>query len=345
MWINGKYYNNFKGIGVSAVMDKRENNTDSKEVNVSLENPTFDPKPIRESMGLTLREISSSTRVSLSNLKAIENQKFGLLPEPIYTRAFIDAYARALDIDGKEILALYDKYLEGLEPDEDQNKILKKLAEKKHHTKFWVGLVIASCVIVSTGSFYFYQWSTDDSREMKERTPVEEIENAGEIQDFSGDVPAPEKDGITTEEDDKILETESSDLSGSTDIPDVDDIKDTGQIEEDSQPEVEGEQPKEEALSDEKKEAAPDEAVMGKEGPYTLVIKASEWTWIQINRDEEPPFEVMLRPGERITEKASEKFGLIIGNAAGVDISFQGKSLGIMGVHGEVVHLTLPANM
>ena len=337
MWINGRYYNNFKGIGVSAVMDKRENNTDSKEVNVSLENPTFDPKAIRESMGLTLRGISSSTRVSLSNLKAIENQKFGLLPEPIYTRAFIDAYARTLDIDGKEILALYDKYLDGLEPDEDRNKILKKLAGKKHHTKFWVWLVIVSCVIVSTGSLYFYQWSTDDSREMKERAPVEEIENAGEIQDLSGDVPAPEKDGITTEEDDKILETESPDLSGSTDISDVDDIEDTGQIEEDSQPDVEGEQPKE--------EAAPDEAVMGKEGPYTLVIKASEWTWIQINRDEEPPFEVMLRPGERITEKASEKFGLIIGNAAGVDISFQGESLGLMGKHGEVVHLTLPADM
>jgi len=339
MWINGRYYNNFKGIGVSAVMDKRENNTDSKELNASLENLTFDPKAVRESKGLTLRGISSSTRVSLSNLKAIENQKFGLLPEPIYTRSFIDAYARALDIDGKEILSLYDKYLESLEPDENRNKLLKKLAGKKRHTKFWIWLVIASCVIVFTGIFYLYQWSPDGSREMRERASVGEVGNAEELQDVSGDVPsAPEKDDIATEKDDKILETESPDLSGSTDISEVDDIKDAGQvIEEDRQPEIEGEQQKE--------EAAPDEAVTGKEEPYTLVIEASELTWIQINRDEEPPFEVMLRPGERITEKASEKFGLIIGNAAGVDISFQGKSLGIIGEHGEVVHLTLPADM
>lgn len=338
MWINGKYYNNFKGIGVSAVMDKRENDIDSKEVNVSLEQSTFDLKAIRESMGLTLKGMSSSTRVSLSNLKAIENQKFGLLPEPIYARAFIGAYARALDIDGKKILALYDKYLEGLEPDENQYEILKKLAEKKRRPGFWIWLTIASCVIVLIGFFCLYQYSKDGNREMMERALVGEVENAGGSQDFSGDVSAPEKDGITTEGNGKTLETESPDLSGSTDISDVDDTKDTGQvIEEDRQPEIEGEQPKE--------EAAPDEAVTGEEGPYTLVIEASELTWILINRDEDPPFEVMLRPGERITEKASEKFGLIIGNAAGVDISFQGKPLGLMGEHGEVVHLTLPAGM
>jgi len=91
-----------------------------------------------------------------------------------------------------------------------------------------------------------------------------------------------------------------------------------------------------------KEEAVPDKAVAVEEGPYILVIEASELTWLQITLDETPPFEVMLRPGERITEKASEKFGLVVGNAAGVKIIFQGKSLGLMGKHGEVVHLTLP---
>lgn len=338
MRINGKFCSNFKGIGVSTVMDKKGNDTDSKELDVSLEKSTLDLKAIRESMGLTLRSISSSTRISPANLKAVENQKFGLLPEPIYTRAFIGAYARALDIDAEKILSLYDKYLEGLEPVENRNELLKKLAGKRHHTKFWIWLAIASCVVVLTGFFYLYQWSKDDRREMTELAPVEKIENSGEAQDFSVGVPAPEKNGITAEGDDKTPEAESPDLSGSTGIPDVNDIKETGRvIEGDRQAEVEGEQPKE--------EAAPGKAVTGIERPYTLVIKASELTWIQINRDEEPPFEVMLRPGERITERASERFDLIVGNAAGVDISFQGKPLGLLGEHGEVVHLTLPADM
>ena len=53
----------------------------------------------------------------------------------------------------------------------------------------------------------------------------------------------------------------------------------------------------------------------------------------------------MLRPGDRIAEETSEKFDLIIGNAAGVNISFQGKPLGSLGKQGEVVHLTLPEDM
>ncbi|MBW2557234.1 MAG: helix-turn-helix domain-containing protein [Deltaproteobacteria bacterium] len=323
-------------------MDEKENGIDLEKMDVSLENPTLDLKAIRESRGLILKDMSSSTKVSLSNLKAIEEQKFELLPDPIYAKAFIGAYARSLDIDGEELLSLYDKYLESLEPDKNQNEILKRLAGKKRHEKYWIWLTIASCVIVITGFFYLNHWSFDDSREMRELAPVGEIESTEKLQDFSGDVPALEKD-------DKILETVDPDLSGSTDISDVDDIKDTGQvIEKDRQPEIEGERPTEETTPDETvvgEEDVPDEAVASGKAPYTLVIEASELTWIQINRDGKPPFEVMLRPGERITEKASEKFGLIIGNAAGVDISFQGKPLGIIGKHGEVVHLILPADM
>ena len=342
MWIDDRDFNIFKGISVSATMNKKKNYIELEEVDTGLETPAFDLKTIRESRGFTLRDMSSSTRVSLSNLEAIEEQNFGLLPDPIYARAFISAYADTLDIDGKKILSLYNKYLEGLESVKDKNELLKRLAEKKRHTRFWIWLTLASCVIVLTGFFYLYQWNKDNSRELKKWVPAEEVGNTGEIQGPSGGVPAPEKDDIVTEGNYKTPETESLDLSGSTDISDVDDIKDTGQvIEEDKQSAIESgqsdlknEQPKEEAV--------PDKAVAVEEGPYILVIEASELTWLQITLDETPPFEVMLRPGERITEKASEKFGLVVGNAAGVKIIFQGKSLGLMGKHGEVVHLTLP---
>ncbi len=361
----------FKGIGVSAVMDKKENDIDSIEVKISSENPNLDLKAIRESMGLTLEGMSSSTRVSLSNLKAIENQTFELLPEPIYVRAFIGTYARALGIDGEEMLSRYDTYLEGLEPNENHNKILKQLSQKKSYTKFWIWLAIATCVIAAIGVFSFYQWSQDGSQEMKEPAPVGEVETAGELQgapgdvlavpekddvaaeegefqDSSGDAPAPENDGMSTEENGKILDTQDSD---STDSSDADDIQKTAPVvgddilpkEEGAQSEEKVDQPKIEVQQPEV-QSAPDEAVTGKERSYILVIEASELTWIQIQRDAESSFEIMLRPGESVTEKASEKFSLIIGNAAGVDISFQGKPLGLIGEQGEVVHLILPAD-
>lgn len=310
-------------------MDKKEKKIDSKELDVSLEESTLDLKAVRESRGLTLKDMSLSTRVSYSNLKAIEKQKFELLPESIYAKAFIGTYADALDIDSQKMLSLYDKYLEGLEPSEDENKILKKLARKKRHTGFWLWLAIVSCVIALTGFSFLYQWNKDGSLEMKEQTPVGEIHSSPE------DVSASEKDDNIIEGEDRTLETDDTHPE---DLSAADDMKDTGAvIEEGKQPEIEDEQPKEEAV--------PDEAVTGEGEPYVLVIKASELTWVQISKDEEPLFEVMLRPGDQITEETSEKFDLIIGNAAGVNVSFQGKLLGSLGKHGDVVHLTLPDGM
>jgi hypothetical protein len=74
------------------------------------------------------------------------------------------------------------------------------------------------------------------------------------------------------------------------------------------------------------------------------VIEAGETTWLNIIEDDNPPYEIMLRAGERIEREASERFMIDVGNAGGVDVRFQGKSLGRLGNRGEVVHLVLPRN-
>ena len=75
---------------------------------------------------------------------------------------------------------------------------------------------------------------------------------------------------------------------------------------------------------------------------YRLIIEAREVTWIRIVKDNKDTGEILLRPGEKIERDASDSFFLDIGNAGGVDISFQGKPLGALGKHGEVIHIRLP---
>jgi cytoskeleton protein RodZ len=75
---------------------------------------------------------------------------------------------------------------------------------------------------------------------------------------------------------------------------------------------------------------------------YKLAIEASQTTWLNIVEDDSPPYEVMLRPGERIQREATAKFSIDIGNAGGVSVYFQGKALGTLGRSGQVVHLNLP---
>ena len=74
----------------------------------------------------------------------------------------------------------------------------------------------------------------------------------------------------------------------------------------------------------------------------TVEIRATDLSWVQIIKDSELPEELFLKAGETVTRDGDKKFDIIVGNAGGVEVQFQGKSLGVLGKKGEVVFLTLP---
>ena len=88
-----------------------------------------------------------------------------------------------------------------------------------------------------------------------------------------------------------------------------------------------------------------DQKIADTETTYKLTIEASDPTWLKMAVDDDPPYEILLGPGENIYREASEKFTIDIGNAGGVNITFQGKSLGVLGKRGEVIRLILPEEM
>ncbi|MEK7828372.1 MAG: DUF4115 domain-containing protein, partial [Deltaproteobacteria bacterium] len=77
-------------------------------------------------------------------------------------------------------------------------------------------------------------------------------------------------------------------------------------------------------------------------GHLTLIIEAAKPTWIKAEIDGQNPFEVSLKEGEKVRWNAKEKFSVLIGNAGGVNVIFNGKSLGSLGDEGKVVKLILP---
>jgi hypothetical protein len=72
-----------------------------------------------------------------------------------------------------------------------------------------------------------------------------------------------------------------------------------------------------------------------------LVVHATEETWLRIQADDEEPFQVLLRPGENMSHKAA-RFNMDIGNAGGVRIQLDGKTIENLGKTGQVIHLRLP---
>jgi cytoskeleton protein RodZ len=75
---------------------------------------------------------------------------------------------------------------------------------------------------------------------------------------------------------------------------------------------------------------------------YHLILDARELTWVRITEDRNPAYQALLKPGDRIERMASDFFQLDIGNAGGINLTFQGKPLGSLGKQGQIIHMRLP---
>jgi flagellar biosynthesis protein FlhG len=64
---------------------------------------------LREARGVDLHTISQKTKIGIGHLRAIEDERFDLMPAVVYVRGFLVEYAKFLRLDVKRVL---DTYLE-----------------------------------------------------------------------------------------------------------------------------------------------------------------------------------------------------------------------------------------
>src|SRR5947207_7398389 len=62
----------------------------------------------REIRGISLKEISDSTKISKRFLEAIERNDHKTLPAPVFTRGFVREYARYLGLNAEEMVNRYN---------------------------------------------------------------------------------------------------------------------------------------------------------------------------------------------------------------------------------------------
>ena len=80
-------------------------------------------------------------------------------------------------------------------------------------------------------------------------------------------------------------------------------------------------------------------------GFHQLHIQARERTWIRVVIDEELIQDVVLEPNEQVRWEARDNFTLTVGNAGGVEVTFNDNRLPPLGQSGEVVRqIHLPAS-
>jgi len=83
-----------------------------------MESPGKILKKEREMRNISLEKIYSFTKIKEHHLEAIEEDRYELLPPPLYVKGYLKIYAKYLSLDEKDILLLYENYLKSLLPPE-----------------------------------------------------------------------------------------------------------------------------------------------------------------------------------------------------------------------------------
>ncbi|PKN70340.1 MAG: hypothetical protein CVU54_05675 [Deltaproteobacteria bacterium HGW-Deltaproteobacteria-12] len=274
-------------------------------------------KAQRETLRLTLQDISGLTRISLVNLEAIENGAFCHLPAPIYSKNFIKSYARELNLDSKPILDSYEAYLTSLqtiqaplpEMEPPPEPLIRRIAPYK------VSIAAASIIIaVIVVTLIIFQ----------RREPVPSV-----VAPPPAIIPAAPQPAVSAPENPVQqavpAKTVGKPAGEATDPPPPQKSVAAVNIPPGHLPLVEKKAP----------------AVASSSGADLLVIKATEEAWLRIRIDQNQPFQVLLKPGEEI-KRTGTGFELDIGNAGGIRMQFKGKTVENLGKSGEVIHLQLP---
>lgn len=285
----------------------------------ALENQFFEElKRTRESKGLRLEDIARRYRIRLSFLESIESGRFEDLPEPVYSKTFIKTYAGLLGVDAGPILAQYAKHIEKTlppaPPEEKAAELTGPAAGKA--VLSWFGMLgsrvgwtfLALAVLVGLGIFAFQDRpETPVPAKPAPREQVRPPEPAAEAKPpESPPAPQPEAAPPPAQEQAAVPE------------------------------------PKKPQAPPPAEKTEPPPAAAEATGPLSLTIEATEAAWVQVKPDRASAVQRLLQAGEKVSVEAKEKITVDLGNAGGVQVTFQGQSLGSPGKRGEVVHLVYP---
>jgi flagellar biosynthesis protein FlhG len=95
----------------------------------SVDDGPFDGARLRRwrvARGIELDRIAATTKISLSYLRSLEEERFDALPATVYVRGFLTAYARAVGLDAGSIVPRYMERIALARPDKAHRPVLRR---------------------------------------------------------------------------------------------------------------------------------------------------------------------------------------------------------------------------
>jgi cytoskeleton protein RodZ len=267
----------------------------------------------REMRGVTLAEISESTKISTRRLKALEEEDFSALPGGVFNRGYVRAYAHFLGINEEETVADYVAASHEQPVPEDQFPL--EIHEKPHKPALnprrsnWPVTLAVVALAVAGGSAYWFKIHKSQ-------------ESAAANTNGSG-IPAQAQ--IATE---SLAEPALRDNQKQPTGKKISRQANQKQEENGTQ-----------ALQISARPASP---LTDQEpgGAFSVVIRARESSWISIAADGQPLWTGTMSANSERSVTADKELILKTGNAAGIEVSYNGRALGTLGKDKQVRTLT-----
>jgi cytoskeletal protein RodZ len=259
----------------------------------------------REMRGITLDEITESTKISRRHLEALEGEHFDQLPGGVFNKGFVRAYARFLGIDGDQAVADYaaasneqpepeDKF--PLEIHQEPNRDLNP---RSSHLPLVFAIAALVGVLVGYGFWLKSRPHTNESAagNTQQATPV------------AATTEPPDKNPAPTPATEPTPPTREAAAAS----------------------------PSQPAQTAAEKPVKPEKV-------FVVLVKAKEDSWVSIVADGKSVMERVLSADKNKKIKAGKTLVLRTGNAGGIEVTFNGVSLGSLGNENEPRTLTFNAN-
>jgi len=284
----------------------------------------------REMRGITLDEITESTKISRRHLEALESDHFDQLPGGVFNKGFVRAYARFLGIDEDQAVADYSAASN--EQPEPENKFPLEIHEEPKRDlnprRSKVPLVFA--VAALAGVLVGYGFWTKSKPHAPAAVEPQPTASATAVNEPKAQAPVPQSESSSSSEAPKPSTDSAPSTQANKPVPQ----------------ETEAIQPTSGHTSTAAADvsADPPPSSVEKQNSFFVQIKAKEDSWVSIVADGKSVMQRVLAADKQKKIKAGKSLILRTGNAGGIEVSFNGRPLGALGNENEPRTLTFNAS-
>jgi cytoskeleton protein RodZ len=308
----------------------------------------------REMRGVSLEEISATTKVNVRFLQALEAENFAKIPGGIFTRSFLRAYAGYLGLDTERVLAEYQLVAPPAPECASRFEVAKLRPGRPSSMVSIVPWLVAVPLLAAGYALYRYSHRTPEvpvslsvsAPVSNPPAPTEQNAPANAPpQGSAAGTPAADREpapnpaaptATTTPSGESLIGAENSSSGGQSKLP-VPGLSAAGAAAPSSE-NASASQVRSPSAS------APAPIAKGPDGNLVLEVSAIERAWVAVDADGKTIFQSTLSPYEAKTFTARDSFEVFTGNAQGTVLTLNGARQRSLGREGEVKRIRLTRN-